>query len=149
MKKALFPGTFDPFTIGHADIVERALPLFDHIVIGIGVNEEKTPADAVEKRAETIRNIYKDEPRVSVLVYDGLTVDTCQREGIDFLLRGVRSMRDFEYERDVAAANKQLAGIETILLFSNERLAHISSSLVRELKKYGRDVSEFLPKTMI
>ncbi len=149
MKKALFPGTFDPFTIGHADIVERALPLFDHIVIGIGVNEEKTPADAAEKRAETIRNIYKDEPRVSVLVYDGLTVDTCQREGIDFLLRGVRSMRDFEYERDVAAANKQLAGIETILLFSNERLAHISSSLVRELKKYGRDVSEFLPKTMI
>ena len=110
MKKALFPGTFDPFTIGHADIVERALPLFDHIVIGIGVNEEKTPADAAEKRAETIRNIYKDEPRVSVLVYDGLTVDTCQREGIDFLLRGVRSMRDFEYERDVAAANKQLAG---------------------------------------
>lgn len=149
MKKALFPGTFDPFTIGHADIVERALPLFDHIVIGIGVNEEKTPSDAAEKRAETIRNIYKDEPRVSVLVYDGLTVDTCQREGIDFLLRGVRSMRDFEYERDVAAANKQLAGIETILLFSNERLAHISSSLVRELKKYGRDVSEFLPKTMI
>lgn len=145
MKIAVFPGTFDPFTLGHANIVERALPMFDKIVIGIGVNDGKTPAQDAALRADAIRKIYAEEPRVRVVVYDDLTVDLCLREGADFILRGVRSMKDFEYERDVAALNKRLSGIETILLFSEENLAHVSSSAVRELLKYGKDVSEFLP----
>ena len=145
MKIAVFPGTFDPFTLGHANIVERALPMFDKIVIGIGVNDGKTPAQDAALRADAIRKIYAEEPRVRVVVYDDLTVDLCLREKADFILRGVRSMKDFEYERDVAALNKRLSGIETILLFSEENLAHVSSSAVRELLKYGKDVSEFLP----
>lgn len=146
MKTAVFPGTFDPFTVGHANIVERALPLFDRIVIGVGVNDEKTPAEQADERAAAIRKLYAAEPRISVVTYDDLTVDLCSREGAAFILRGVRSMKDFEYERDVATLNKRLSGIETILLFSEETLAHISSSAVRELLKYGKDVSEFLPQ---
>ena len=146
MKIAVFPGTFDPFTVGHANIVERALPLFDRIVIGVGVNDDKTPGKQAVERAASIRKLYAREPRVSVVTYDDLTVDLCSREKADFIIRGVRSMKDFEYERDVAALNKRLSGIETILLFSEENLAHVSSSAVRELLKYGKDVSEFLPQ---
>ncbi len=147
MKTALFPGSFDPFTIGHASIVKRGLPLFDHIVIGVGVNESKRAVAAYEKRVETIAELYKDEPRVSVKSYSGLTVDFAHEVGAQFILRGLRSVKDFEYERDIAAMNERLGGIETVLLFTEPEYQSISSSVVRELISFGKDVSEFLPQT--
>lgn len=146
MKKAVFPGSFDPFTVGHANIVARALPLFDSIVIGVGINAGKSPLYSAEERVEHIRSIYAGESRVSVVAYDDLTVDLAQREGADVIIRGVRGTKDFEYEREVAAVNRRLAGIETILIPCEEQYACISSSLVRELAAHGRDIAEFLPR---
>lgn len=146
MKTAVFPGSFDPFTIGHASIVARALPLFDKVVIGVGVNESKRPLYPTEQRVSFIRRLYKDEPRVMVESYDDLTIDLARRVNAGFIVRGLRSVKDFEYERDVAAMNKKLGGVETVLLLTEPQHAAISSSVVRELIKYGRDVSEFLPK---
>lgn len=143
-RTALFAGSFNPFTRGHADIVERALALFDHIIIGIGVNADKAPIH--ETAVETIAQLYKNEPRVSVVTYSCLTVDFALECGADFLLRSVRSVKDFEYERDLADVNRQLSGLETVILFSRPELSAISSSIVRELKAYGRDVSQFLPQ---
>lgn len=144
MPKALFPGSFNPFTRGHADIVERGLRIFDSIVIAVGVNSGKHPADA-EALADSIRTLYADEPRVSVMTYNTLTVDLAHKLGVDFLLRGVRSVKDFEYERDMADINRQLSGLESVILFSRPEFAAISSSVVRELQSYGHDVSSFLP----
>ncbi len=145
MKKAIFPGSFDPFTVGHANIVARALPLFDRIVIGVGINAGKSALYGAEERVERIRRIYAGDDRISVVCYDDLTVDLARREGADVIVRGVRGTRDFEYEREVAAANRRLAGIETVLIPCDENLACVSSSLVRELIAHGRDVTEFLP----
>ncbi len=145
-KIAIFPGSFDPFTVGHASIVARALPLFDHVVIGVGVNEKKRPLYPVKNRVDFIRRLYKDEPRVEVESYDDLTIDLARRKNASFIVRGLRSVKDFEYERDVAAMNKRLGGVETVLLLTEPEHAAVSSSVVRELIKYGRDVSEFLPK---
>jgi pantetheine-phosphate adenylyltransferase len=144
MPKALFPGSFNPFTRGHADIVERGLRFFDGIVIAVGVNPGKQAADA-EVLAASIRTLYADEPRVSVVTYNTLTVDLAHKLGVDFLLRGVRSVKDFEYERDMADINRQLSGLESVILFSRPEFAAISSSVVRELQSYGHDVSSFLP----
>ena len=141
---ALFPGSFNPFTRGHADIVERGLALFDRIVIGIGVNADK-PCAGHAGAVEAIRKLYAAEPRVSVAEYEGLTVRFAERIGARFILRGVRSVKDFEYERDMAHINAQLSGIESVLLFSKPDLAAVSSSVVRELKHYGEDVSQFVP----
>ena len=146
MKTAIFPGTFDPFTVGHSCIVERALPLFDRIVIGVGVNENKRSLYTPEQRVEAIRRIYAQEPRVKVVAYDDLTIDLARREEARFILRGLRSVKDFEYERDIAAMNQNLGGIETVLLFTDPQVAHISSSVVRELIAFGKDVSTYLPK---
>jgi len=147
MKVALFPGTFDPFTVGHKDIVDRALrSVADKVVIAIGRNSSKQCWQTVEERLENIRRLYQDDARVSVVAYDGLTIDFAQEVGADFLLRGVRSMKDFEYERDIADTNRQLTGIDTVLFYTDPQLAHISSSIVRELASYGRDVSAFLPE---
>ncbi len=148
MKIALFPGSFDPCTIGHASIVKRGLPLFDHIVIGVGVNESKRSVAAYEKRVETIAALYKDEPRITVKSYSGLTVDFAHEVGAQFILRGLRSVKDFEYERDIAAMNERLGGIETVLLFTEPEFQSISSSVVRELMAFGKDVSEFLPQAV-
>lgn len=145
MNIAIFPGSFDPFTIGHADIVRRGLQLFDRIIVAIGYNAQKANATAVEERAQAIARIYSDEPRVDVVAYTGLTVDLARRTGAGFLLRGVRSVKDFEYERDMAAVNHDLDALETILLIADPRYAHVSSSLVRELQSYGRDVTNYLP----
>lgn len=145
MTSAIFPGTFDPFTIGHADIVERGLRIFDKIVIAIGINESKTPYLAAEQRLHAIQSLYADEPRVEVHTYTGLTTDYAQQLGISVILRGVRSTKDFEYERDIADINRRLSGIETILLFCKPELAAISSSVVRELHHFGKDITEFLP----
>lgn len=145
-KKALFPGTFDPFTVGHANIVERALPLFEKIVIAVGINDSKRPLYPTEKRVQFIRSLYENDSRIEVMSYDDLTLDLAHRINANFILRGIRSVKDFEYERDVAAMNKRLGGVETILMLTEPQYASISSSVVRELIRYGRDVSEFLPK---
>lgn len=144
MATALFPGSFNPFTLGHADIVSRGLEIFDSIVIAVGVNAGKAPADA-EAVVRPIRTLYADEPRVSVVTYNTLTIELARRLGVRFLLRGVRSVKDFEYERDMADVNRQLSGLESVILFSRPELAAISSSVVRELQSYGHDVSRFLP----
>lgn len=143
---AIFPGSFDPFTIGHAAIVKRGLQFFDHIFIAIGVNKEKSVISETAKRVEIIKSYYVNEPRVSVDSYDDLTVDYASRVGANFILRGLRSVRDFEYERDMADMNRRLTGIETVLLFTEPPLAAISSSVVRDLMSHGFDVSDFLPK---
>lgn len=146
MKKAIFPGSFDPFTVGHASIVARALPMFDHILIGVGVNGNKRPLYTPQQRVEAIRRLYVAEPRITVESYDDLTIDLARRAGAQFILRGLRSVHDFEYERDVAAMNRRMGDVETVMLFCEERYAYISSSVVRELIAYGKDVSEFLPQ---
>ncbi|MGN0086851.1 MAG: pantetheine-phosphate adenylyltransferase [Alloprevotella sp.] len=145
-KVAVFPGSFDPFTIGHASIVTRGLPLFDRIVIGVGVNGQKRSLYANDERVRTIQELYAAEPRVTVVGYTDLTIDLARREGAQFILRGLRSVKDFEYERDIAAMNHRLSGIETVLLFTEPQYAAISSSVVRELIHYGKDVSQFLPR---
>lgn len=142
---AIFPGSFDPFTIGHASIVERGLPLFDRIVIGVGVNEGKRALYSLQERVTHIRSLYRNEPRIQVESYTGLTIDFARSVGAGYILRGLRSVKDFEYERDIAVMNKRLSGIETILLFTEPNLQSISSSVVRELASYGKDITEFLP----
>ena len=143
--KGLFPGSFDPFTLGHADIVRRALSLFDEVVIAVGYNESKAGWMPVEDRLSSIRRLYADEPRVTVESYTGLTVDFAKEHGITAIIRGVRTTADFEYEMQLADVNRQLTGIETILLPASPQLASLSSSIVRELAHFGRDISAFLP----
>lgn len=145
MKRAIFPGSFDPFTIGHHDIVMRGLEIFDEIIIGIGRNYNKRETFPLEERLAAIQRIYDNEPRVRVEVYDGLTVDFALKHQAQFILRGVRSTLDFEYERNIAEANKQLSGIETVLLYTRPEYAHISSTLVRDLHSHGKDISQYLP----
>lgn len=144
--KAVFPGTFDPFTVGHYDIVRRALTFTDEIIIAVGVNELKHTLTELNERLATIRELYANEPRVSVTAYDGLTTDFARSVGALFILRGVRNISDFEYERSMADINRHLTGIETVLLFSSPELAYISSSMVRELIHLGKPVDEFLPQ---
>ena len=148
MKRAIFPGSFDPYTIGHHDIVMRGLQVFDEIVIGIGHNYTKRETFPLEERLAAIQRIYSNEPRVRVEVYEGLTVDFALKHDAQFILRGVRSTLDFEYERNIAEANKQLSGIETILLHTRPEYAHISSTLVRDLHSHGKDIAAYLPKTI-
>ncbi|MCI7088640.1 MAG: pantetheine-phosphate adenylyltransferase [Prevotella sp.] len=141
----IFTGSFDPYTIGHDDILRRALPLFDHIVIGIGVNERKSYMQSAEERMKTIKAIYADEPKVEVKTYNDLTIDFARRENASYIIKGVRSVKDFEYERDQADINRQLSGIETLLFYADPRYSAVSSSMVRELIHFGQDVSRFLP----
>lgn len=147
MKTAIFPGSFDPFTIGHADIVRRALPLFDTVIIAVGINHQKTPFLPLEKRLETIRQTFADEPRVQVETYTDLTVDFAREKNAQFIIRGIRTIADFEYERTMADANAELAEqkIETIALFTRPELAHVSSSFVRDIASHGHDISPYLP----
>ena len=145
-RTALFPGTFNPFTRGHKSIVERTLhSLADEVVIAIGKNSEKQGEPSVEQRLAAIRSIFEGEGRVRVEAYDTLTADYARAVGADFIVRGVRSVRDYEYERDIADVNRRLSGVETVLLYSEPELAAISSSIVRELKSYNKDVTEYLP----
>ena len=145
-RTALFPGTFDPFTIGHESLVRRGLSLMDEIVIAIGVNESKKSYFTLEKRLDMIRKLYKDEPRVTVESYDSLTIDFAKKMGARYILRGIRSVVDFEYEKTIADMNRTISGIETFVLFTEPALTHISSTQVRELLRYGCDVSSFVPK---
>lgn len=142
---ALFPGSFDPFTIGHHSIVERALPLFDKIIVAVGVNANKHSFMTEKNRIEAIRAIYAAEPRIEVVSYTGLTVEAAAAHNARFILRGVRLIQDFEYEKNLAEVNRSISGIETVLLYTLPEYEHISSSIVRELISYGRDVSNLLP----
>ena len=146
MNKGLFVGSFDPFTIGHASIVRRALPLFDHIIIGVGVNERKKYMLDAEERVRRIKRLYADNPKIEVKAYSDLTIDFARREQATYIIKGVRSVKDFEYEREQADVNRLLSGVETIFLYAEPQLSSISSTMVRELQHFGRDISEFLPK---
>lgn len=148
MKRAIFPGTFDPFTIGHDSIVRRALTFIDELVIAIGINEKKHALFPIEKREESIREYYKDEPRIRVASYSNLTIDFAREVDASLIIRGIRTVKDFEYEETIADINRKLAGIETILLFTEPELTCVSSTIVRELMQYGKDVSRFLPEGM-
>lgn len=145
MKTGIFVGSFDPYTVGHHSIVMRALPLFDRIVIGVGVNEHKQYMQDVEVRLQNIKDVYKDEPKVVVKTYSDLTIDFAHRENANYIIKGVRSVKDFEYEREQADINRQIGGVETLLLYAEPRYESISSSLVRELIHFGKDVKQFLP----
>lgn len=143
-RRAIFPGSFNPFTRGHQSLVDRALSLFDHIVIAIGISTEKGPSDA-SARIEPIKKVYEGNDRVSVITYDGLTVDAAKENGCNAIVRGIRNSIDLEYERPMADANRMLSGIETVFLFTLPEYSMISSSLVRELQRYGKDASEMMP----
>lgn len=146
MKTGLFTGSFDPFTIGHQSIVTRVLPLFDKIVIGVGVNERKKYMYSAEVRVKEIAELYADNPKVEVRAFNDLAVDFAHREGAWFFVKGVRSVKDFEYEREQADVNRMMGGIETLLVFAEPQHASVSSSLVRELIHFGKNAEMFLPK---
>jgi pantetheine-phosphate adenylyltransferase len=145
MKKAIFPGSFDPFTLGHLDIVTRSIPLFDKIVIAIGVNSEKKYMFSLEKRQFFIQEIFKNEPSVSVITYEGLTIDLCKKLEIPFILRGLRNPADFEFEKAIAHTNRRLSKIETIFLLTAASTSFISSSIVRDVIKNGGDYTVLVP----
>lgn len=145
MKKAIFPGSFDPFTIGHESIVNRALNLVDEIIIAIGINSKKKCYFPVEKRVEFIQHVYKNESKIKIATYDSLTVDFAQKVNAQFILRGIRTVSDFEYEKDIADINRKLTGIDTFILFAEPAYTHVSSSLIRELLYFKKDISNFIP----
>ncbi len=146
MRVCLFPGTFDPITMGHIDIINRALPLFDKVVIGIGRNASKVPMFTEEQRLGWLKEIYINEPKVEAVVYEGLTVECCKRVGANFILRGIRYVNDFEYEKAIADMNRSINGhIETVFLTCLPQFTSVASTLVRDVLKNGGDVSQFLP----
>lgn len=147
MRTGIFVGTFDPFTIGHDSIVRRVLPLFDRLVIGVvGDNVHKPNMRPAEERLQTIADLYRDQPAIEVKTYYGLAMDFARQEGAQFIIKGVRSVSDFEYEQWQADFNRRLGGIETILLYTEPELASVSSSALRELSHFGVDITPFLPK---
>ena len=146
----LFPGTFDPVTLGHTDIIDRALPLFDKLVIGIGRNVNKQPMFSEQQRLDWINEIYKGNNKVCAVVYDGLTVDCCKSVGANFILRGIRYVNDFEYEKAIADMNRSIAeNIETIFLTGEPKYTSVASTIVRDILKNGGDASPFLPDAVI
>lgn len=143
----LFPGTFDPLTLGHVDIINRAIPLFDRIIVGIGLNASKAPMFTAEQRLQWITDIYRDEPRVTGAVYEGLTIDFCKKLGAHFILRGIRYVSDFEYEKTIADANRTLdKSIETIFLTGEPKYTSVASTIVRDIIRNGGDATPFLPE---
>ena len=145
----LFPGTFDPVTLGHVDIINRALPLFDKIVVGVGLNAAKAPMFSAEQRLNWIKEIYKDEERVEGAVYEGLTIDYCKTIGAQFILRGIRYVSDFEYEKTIADANRTLdKTIETIFLTGEPKYTSVASTIVRDIIRNGGNADPFLPEVV-
>lgn len=150
MRIALFPGTFDPVTFGHIDIIERSLPLFDKVFIGIGLNANKKPMFSAEQRVLWLEDIFRGEPKIEALVYEGLTVDCCKRIGAGYVIRGIRYVSDFEYEKAIADMNRSLdPGIETLFLTCLPKYTSVASTLVRDVLRYGGDVSQFVPDAVL
>jgi pantetheine-phosphate adenylyltransferase len=145
-RRAVFPGTFDPFTVGHASIVKRTLAFMDEVVIGVAVSESKHTFYNIEERTAMIHRYYADEPRITVVSYADLTADLALRCGAGFIVRGIRTVKDFEYEETMADVNRKLTGIETILLFTEPELTCVSSTMVRELLHFGKAVDRFIPQ---
>ncbi len=148
MKKiAVFPGSFDPITLGHVAVVNRAVPLFDEVIIAIGDNADKKHMFPVEQRKKWIEDIFKDEPKIKVAIYNGLTVEFCKKTGARFILRGLRTAADFEFERSIAQVNRQLAPeVDTMFILTEAKYTPVSSSIVRDIIRNGGDISEFVPK---
>ncbi len=146
MRIGIFVGSFNPFTIGHDSIVRRAVGLFDRLVIGVvGDQVHKPDLPSADERIKAISSIYTDEPRIEVKAYYGLAVDFAKQEGANYIIKGVRSVKDFEYEREQADINRQISGVETILLYSEPKYSSISSTMVRELQHFGVDITPYLP----
>jgi len=145
MNSAVFPGSFDPFTLGHKDIIDRALPLFDELIIAIGVNVDKKYMFDTEARIQMIEAVYKNEPKIKVVAYSGLTVDFCHAHRLHFILRGLRNPADFEFEKAIAQTNRKLGGIETVFLLTGPETSFISSSIVRDIFRNGGDISKLVP----
>ena len=144
---SVFPGSFSPFSIGHQSIVDRALPLFDKIVISIGINSEKPQYFSVDKRMKWIKDVYNNNPKIDVKQYKRLTVDFCKKENANYILRGLRDSRDFKFEKNIAHMNKELnPNIETIFIITSPKISHISSSIIRDIIKNGGNVRKFMPK---
>lgn len=148
MKKAVFPGSFDPITLGHCDIIERALPLFDEVILAIGVNADKKYMFSLEQRQTFLEETFKNEPKITVKTYKGLTVDFCKKEGASFILRGLRNAIDLEFERSIAETNFKMENIESVFLLSSGDKAHISSTIVRDVMRNGGHY-EFLVPTVV
>jgi len=149
MKKAVFPGSFDPITLGHVDIIQRALPLFDEIIIAIGTNAAKRYMFPLEERISFIKDTFKGQPKIKVTSYKGLTINYCKENNIDFILRGLRNPADFEFEKAIAQTNRKLAGIETVFLLTGANTSFISSSIVRDILRHHGDVSLLVPKAVV
>ncbi|RYG47853.1 MAG: pantetheine-phosphate adenylyltransferase [Chitinophagaceae bacterium] len=145
MRKAIFPGSFDPITNGHFDIIKRGITLFDEIVIAIGINAEKKYMFPLEVRREFIEACFRDEPKVKVVTYEGLTIDLCKKEKAHFILRGLRNPADFEFEKAIAHTNRQLSRIETVFLLTAAKTSFISSSIVRDVIRNGGDYTGLVP----
>ena len=145
MKRAVFPGSFDPLTLGHQDIVERGATIFDEIIVGIGYNAEKSHMFSIEERKQFITQCFQDNPKVKVMDYQGLTIDFCKSVGANYLLRGVRNNGDFEFEKAIARTNRELSNIETVFLLTSIQTSFISSSIVREIIRNKGDYKRFVP----
>lgn len=146
---AVFPGSFDPLTLGHVDIIERALPLFEKLIIAIGVNSEKKSMFSLDDRIDAIKKTFKGESKIEVMSYEGLTVDFCKKVNANYLVRGLRNPADFEFEKAIANTNRALSDLDTVFLLTSSGKSFISSSIVREIVKYQGDISKFVPKAVL
>lgn len=148
-RKAVFPGSFDPITNGHYDIIKRSLPLFDEVIVAIGINAEKKYMFSLEDRKKFIEEAFKDEPKVSVITYEGLTIDLCRKENAQFILRGLRNPADFEFEKAIAHTNRRLSKIETVFLLTAAKTSYISSSIVRDVIRNNGDYTVLVPESVV
>lgn len=148
MKKALFPGSFDPLTLGHYDIIRRGVTLFDEVIVAIGINADKKYMFSIDERKQFIKEAFADEPRIKVVTYEGLTVEFCKEIGVGFILRGLRNPADFEFEKAIAHTNRKLTQIETVFLLTAAKTSFISSSIVRDVIRNNGDYTKFVPKSV-